>query len=116
MSDIFINVCKTLGLMWKVIVMISLQLFVAVLRFNKKIIVEDIRIIVSLSFGSIFLIGEFLFTIGRLIGIGIRQNEEEFDFVYNKYLAYFKDLYITFDKNARQMYTIQDLLSLKLNV
>lgn len=116
MSVIFINVCKTFGLMWKVIAMVLLQLLVAVVRLNKKVIVEDVRIIVSLVFGSIFLIGEFVFITGRLIGISIRQNEEEFDFVYNKYLAYFKTLYISLDKNARQMYTIQDLLSLKLNV
>ena len=115
MSDIFINVCRTLSLMWKVIGMISLQLLMALIRFNKKVIVEDVRIIVSLTFCSIFLIGEFLFTTGRFIGIAIRQNEEEFNFIYNKYLAYFKDLYTSFDKSARQMYSLQDLLSLKLN-
>lgn len=116
MSDVFINVCKSEGIMIKVIALLFLQLLCAVVKLNSKVVIADAKLIISLLVASLFLLLEFIFTTGVLIGISIRRDEDEFSIQFEKYSSYFRELYTKIDKNVRQMYTITEIMDLKINV
>lgn len=116
MSNIVINVCKSSMLIIKMIALISLQFAVAIIKARPDIIWTDIKLLLAMIFSLLFLFSDFFFGVGILIGVGIRQDEEEFDILYNKYSTYFENLYTKLDKNVRQLYSLEQIVNLKINM
>ena len=116
MSNILINVCKSSVLILRMVAMVILQFIVAIIKTRPDILFADIKLLLAMTFTLVFLLSDFFFGTGVLIGVAIRQDEEEFDILYNKYSTYFENLYHKLDKNVRQLYSLEQIVNLKINI
>ena len=116
MSNILIKVCKSSVLILRMVAMIILQFIVAIIKARPDILFADIKLLLAMTFTLVFLLSDFFFGTGVLIGVAIRQDEEEFDILYNKYSTYFENLYHKLDKNVRQLYSLEQIVNLKINI
>ena len=116
MSSIAINICRSSMLIIKIIALVSLQFIVAVIKAKPNIAWADVKLLLAMIFSLLFLFSDFFFSMGVLIGVSIRQDEEEFNILYDKYSTYFENLYIKLDKNVRQLYSLEQIINLKINI
>lgn len=116
MSSMLINVGYSSVLILKMVAMVIIQFIVAIIKARPDILLSDIKLLLALTFTILFLLSDFLFSTGVLIGVGMRRDEEEFDILYNKYSTYFENLYNKLDKNVRQSYSLNKLIDMKINI
>lgn len=116
MSNIAINACKSLLLIVKMLLMVMCQFVVAAIRFRLDVIIVDLKLMLTFSLSIVFLFADFFFGIGVLIGIALKQDEEQFNMVYEKHSSYFENLYNKLDNNVKQLYNFEKLMNLNINM
>lgn len=107
---------KSVFTLVKVMALVLLQLLTAIFTFNAKIVLSDIKVLAALALTCVFITCEYIYIVGILIGIALRQDEDKFNNEYEKYSFYFRSLHNKIENNYNQMYNLQDLVNLKINL
>lgn len=116
MSDNIINVFKSTILIIRIMTLVVLQFVFATLKAKLEVVVMDIGLFISLTISLVLLWSEYIVCIGCLIGVSIRQDKEQFDYLYKKYNTYFNEVYLKLDNGIRQLYSIDQIVNCKVNM
>lgn len=113
MHENLCNVSKSIFVLLKTISLTWLHAIVAICNLKIKDALKDIKASISLLIACVLMVCEFVYTTGILLGIAIRQNEEEFNNEYDIYTSYFKSLYDKIEIHYNKMKSVEEILNIK---